>query len=438
MDGGFAHTSGARAQARRVFLFLQGPHGPFFDDLAKALRAAGHGALHIGFNAGDAHYWSHAADYTGYTAPMAAFADYLSAFIEEYGVSDLVLYGDTKPHHEQAKAVAQAAGLRVHCFEEGYIRPYWITYERDGSNGHSVLMGLSLETILARAGPAHETAAAPGHWGALWHHTWYGCIYHGFILFLNQRYPHFKTHRAQSVWREWLLHCKRLALIPARAMDRWRRTRRLKQGGMPYFVFLLQLAHDASIRHHAKGRSPESVIADVIKSFAAAAPAHYRLVFKAHPLEDGRMPVQAFISEQAAACGVSDRVDFLTGGKLGALLDSAKAALTINSTAGQQVLYRGLPLKVFGTSVYDRPEFVSPQSLSAFLREPQKPDLETYRAYRRFLLDTSQIRGGFYTKPARKIAVRGVLDKMLSARDPYHTDQSLRRNCATKPMVVCV
>ena len=35
-------------------------------------------------------------------------------------------------------------GLRIHVFEEGYMRPYWVTYERGGTNGHSRLMDMSI------------------------------------------------------------------------------------------------------------------------------------------------------------------------------------------------------------------------------------------------------------------------------------------------------
>ena len=35
----------------RTFLFLQGPHGPFFQRLGKMLRAAGADVWRVGFNA---------------------------------------------------------------------------------------------------------------------------------------------------------------------------------------------------------------------------------------------------------------------------------------------------------------------------------------------------------------------------------------------------
>jgi len=52
-------------------------------------------------------------------------------------VTDIVLYGDTRPIHAQAVEIANKLGLSVHVFEEGYMRPYWVTYERGGTNGNS-------------------------------------------------------------------------------------------------------------------------------------------------------------------------------------------------------------------------------------------------------------------------------------------------------------
>ncbi|OZA08846.1 MAG: hypothetical protein B7Y02_12280, partial [Rhodobacterales bacterium 17-64-5] len=41
----------------RRFLFLQGPHGPWFRDLARHLRAAGAKVWRAGFNLGDRMFW---------------------------------------------------------------------------------------------------------------------------------------------------------------------------------------------------------------------------------------------------------------------------------------------------------------------------------------------------------------------------------------------
>ena len=54
--------------------------------------------------------------------------------------------------------------------------------------------------------------------------------------------------------------------------------------------------------------------------------------------------------------GARDRVHYVRGGKLARFLNAARSAITVNSTAGQQVLWRGIPLKIFGRAIYDKPE----------------------------------------------------------------------------------
>ncbi len=157
----------------------------------------------------------------------------------------------------------------------------------------------------------------------------------------------------------------------------------------------------------------------VLRGFAQGAPPHHHLVFKAHPLEDGRTRLKADIERLAREAGIADRVHFIRGGKLAALLNHARSAVTVNSTAAQQVLWRGMPLRVFGAAVYDKPEFVSSQPLPEFFAQPTRPDLRAYRDYRRFLLETSQVPGGFYSAAGRRQLLRQVVDLILAPEDPY-------------------
>ena len=101
------------------------------------------------------------------------------------------------------------------------------------------------------------------------------------------------------------------------------------------------------------------------------------------------------------------------------LLDAARTAVTVNSTAAQQVLWRGIPLKAFGRAVYSKPDLASTQALPEFFAQPVRPDRRAYRDYRRFLLETSQVSGGFYSAAGRRRLLRQVADMMLAAEDPY-------------------
>lgn len=404
----------------RTFLMLQGPHGPFFDQLGRMLQAAGAQVWRVGFNRGDEVFWRDAASFLRYDGSPEAWPARIAALLAEKQVTDLVLYGDTRPIHAQAIAAAKAAGLTVHVFEEGYLRPYWVSYERGGSNGHSRLMELDVAEMRAALAQSQiEFPDAPPRWGDMRHHVFYGALYHFFVMVNNAAYRAFTPHRGISVFAEFRLYLRRLLLMPLHSIERAIATARVRLSGHPVHLVLLQLEHDASFRMHSPFSSQTEFIDLVAEGFAQGAPRHHHLVFKAHPLEDGRAPVVQAIRAATLRHGLQGRVHFIRGGKLAALLGQARTAVTVNSTAAQQVLWRGLPLKAFGRAVFDKPEFVSSQPLPEFFAAPRRPDTRAYRDYRHYLLETSQIPGGFYSSRGRRILMRQVVDMMLAAEDPY-------------------
>jgi capsular polysaccharide export protein len=404
----------------RTFLFLQGPHGPYFHRLGKMLAAAGATVWRVGFNRGDRAFWPTTASYIPYKGKPEDWPVTIAALLHDRHVTDLVLYGDTRPIHAAAVTAAQAAGITVHVFEEGYLRPYWVTYERGGSNGHSRLMTLSVADMREALKKADmELPDAPARWGDMRQHMFWGALYHWFVLTGFWDYRNFKPHRAMTVGQEFLLYLKRLVLMPFHRWERIAATLRIKHGGFPYHLVILQLEHDASFQKHSPFQTMTQFLEIVMDGFAKGAPPHHHLVFKAHPLEDGRVRVLTEIKRLARQHGVEKRVHFVRGGKLAQLLNHARSAVTVNSTAGQQVLWRGLPLKVFGAAVYAKPEFVSIQPLPEFFAQATRPDSRAYRDYRHYLLETSQIPGGFYSSQGRRELMRQVVDMMLSADDPY-------------------
>jgi capsular polysaccharide export protein len=312
--------------------------------------------------------------------------------IQDHAVTDLVVYGDTRPIHAQAIEIAKQRGITVHVFEEGYLRPYWVTYERNGSNGHSRLMEMTLADMQEALKHSDlEMPMPPSHWGDTRHHVFYGALYHWFVMFANRRYPNFRPHRSITVTQEFQLYLKRLVMMPIHRWQRLITTARITQGGFPYHLVLLQLEHDASFQQHSPFSSMAEFLDLTVANFAKHAPRHHHLVFKAHPLEDGRAAIKSTLARLAKTYDIENRIHFVRGGKLARLLDEARSAITVNSTAGQQVLWRGIPLKAFGTAVYGKPEFVSDLSLAEFFKSPNRPDGRAYRDYRRYLLETSQI-----------------------------------------------
>ncbi|UWQ19135.1 capsule biosynthesis protein [Jannaschia sp. M317] len=404
----------------RRFLFLQGPHGPFFHRLARLLRAAGCEAWRVGFNRGDEAFWFDRPSYIPFQKPADTWPLTFAALVADKGITDLVLYGDVRPIHAQAIAHARAVGLTVHVFEEGYLRPWWTSYERGGSNANSRLMDKTVPQMQAALAQLDlDLPDAPAHWGDMRHHMFYGMLYHWFVVSRPGAYRTYKPHRRITVAQEFRLYLRRLLTMPLTALERRIATWRITHGGFPYHLCLMQLEHDASFQAHSPFTSMTEFLEVVVEGFARGAPSHHHLVLKAHPLEDGRAPIKATIKRLIDKHGLQGRVHYLRGGKLAGLMNEARSAITVNSTAAQQALWRGLPVKALGRSVYSKPEFVSDQPIEAFFANPDRPDSRAYRDYRHYLLETSQVAGGFYSARGRRQLLRQVVDMMLSEQDPY-------------------
>lgn len=404
----------------RKFLFLQGPHGPFFRELAQILAENGADVERIAFNAGDRFYWSKSLPLTEFQGDADAWRAFIIAYLEREKPTDLVLYAESRPIHIAAIEEGRKRGVVTHFFEEGYLRPYWVSYEREGVNGNSPVMNFSMDDIRRkRAAHPVNLEPAPAAWGNIWHHNWYGFTYHFNLWLGRKRFPNYKPHRNISLFKEWRLNAVRLLNWPLHVAERDWKTHAYLRQNPHYHVVLLQLEHDASLRVHSDYETQRDFIYEVVEAFTNSAPRDLDLVFKFHPLEDRRVPIEKWIKEIAKTQGVNERVHVFSGGKLGELLDHASGAVTVNSTSAQQVLWRNLPLKMNGRSVFDKPEFVFGGDLDAFFSEPRTPDYQSFLEYRSFLLETSQIPGGFYSKHSRQSLLGAAPAIMASKTHPY-------------------
>ncbi len=405
---------------KKSFVFLQGPHGPFFAQLAKMLTETHADVLRVCFNAGDERFWPKSLPSVQFKLDVVEWSAYFQTLVKEHSVTDLVLYGDTRAIHAEAIAIAKKKNITIHVFEEGYLRPYWVTYERDGVNGNSALMNMSMDDVIKRRAKRQvDLQATPAQWGSLWHHNWYGFAYHFALATGARKYPNYKPHRNISIWEEVKLNAIRLLMMPYHIVQRDITTRKFIKSGSPFFVAMLQLEHDASLKYHSDYQSQEQFINELIENFVFHAPSHYRLVFKMHPLDDQRAPIRQWINDACKTFDAENRVYCIHGGKLGAFMNRAKAAIAINSTSVQQAMWRGIPVKLFGRSVFGKLDFTSDQSLQEFFKTPDAPDKERFLEYRSYLLETSQIGGGYYTQTGRAEVLRNAVDMVLAKTHPY-------------------
>ncbi len=119
-------------------LFLQGPMGYFFAKLEKRFLDAGARTCRIGFNVSDYFFASKHA-YTPYRGEPEEWPAFIEAYLEGKKIDMIFLFGDCRYYQSAAIYAAKNIGIEVFVFEEGYIRPDYITMERYGVNDYSQL-----------------------------------------------------------------------------------------------------------------------------------------------------------------------------------------------------------------------------------------------------------------------------------------------------------
>lgn len=419
----FATLASTDDGARR-FLLLQGPCGGFYSALAKELKARGCDVLRVVLSGGD---WvdSLGQDRIHYRKSFSEWPVWLRGLVADRGITDAVVYGDCRPYHRLAIKIFRELGIRVHALEEGYIRPNWITYERDGVNGNSPLIQLSFQDIDASAVDAAEFDQQKTLYHGFLGYVMAGIAYYAFQFFLTPFYPRYRTHRNYAIATEAAFWLMRFFTWPWRLRRAEKDTRHLAERGTPFHLALLQLDGDSQIQSHSAFDSIIEFIELCIRDYARSGSHDQALVFKNHPLDNGMLNLRRIIGEVAERHGLKDSIFFIDAGKLAPLMENACSVISINSTACHQSLKRGIPTAVLGRAIYRHPEIAPQMKLADFFRLRPAMRRENYELFYKFLCLTCQVNGGFYTREGVAAAAGPLVERMLTDRDPY---QAYRRN----------
>lgn len=418
-------VDGARqnaAKAARVFLFLQGPSSPIFAKIADRLEQRGHRCLRINLNAGDQIFWRRANGHAYRGRGGEHWRDYLSRFLETHGVTDLILLGEERPYHRIAVERAKARGIDVSVVEMGYLRPDWLTLERDGMSSNSRFPA-SADHILAAAASLPEP-----DWKRRYSQTFvaeaaYDLLYNLPNVFLWFLYPHYRRHALFHPLAEYAGWLVRLSGGKRRKKAAEAIVKTLMAQQRPFFIYPLQLQTDYQLRAHSPYNDQREAIDEILRSFARHAPAETQLVVKIHPLDNGLINWRRFIETSSSKLGLSGRVIFLDGGNLDTLLTASRGVVTVNSTAGLSTAQKGVPVKVLGAAIFDIAGLTDQAPLDDFWKNPQGPEEPLRAAFFRLVAKAIQVRGNFYSQAgtdggAEEIAAR--LDaRLVNKPDAY-------------------
>ncbi len=392
---------------KRSVLLLQGLMGPLFRRLGQGLIAAGHRVHKVNFNGGDRLFWRlpGGIDYRGTLDEWPAA---LESIIAQNDITDVILFGDCRDHHMIATQVCRTLRIPVHVFEEGYIRPDWVTFERDGVNGHSTLPRDPqwYRETAAKLPPVPEHRQVPSSFRR---RATEGLAYNAADVLTRWYYSNWNNHRPWHPLVEAMGWVRKLRRRKEREAEATELMARLEASGAPYFLFPLQLDSDAQIRLHSPFAGIAEPLKLVVESFAAHAPDDSRLVVKEHPLDNGVRDWQQVTCDMALRYGVADRIDYLPAGDIVPVARGSRGMVTINSTSGTLGLSMGIPAVVLGSAVYDIDGITYQDGLDAFWTRPEAPDQTTFAAFRRVLIDRCLIPGGFFSEEALTLVVRHAI-----------------------------
>lgn len=380
------------AFANRRVLMLQGPMGPFFRRVADNLRARGATVTKVNFNAGD-HFFFRGPGVIAYRGSLGEWPQFFEDLVRDRDIEKVVLFGDCRPYHRAAVERARLLGVDVYVFEEGYLRPDYVTLERDGVAGYSSIPRdpafYRALTPCPQPGPRPVGQTLPAA----------ACYAVGYAL-TNRvgrfRYPNYRHHRDLRPLVQaglWLRGgARRMAhTLRDRGMDE-----RIEQGKVsPFFLVALQVHLDSQMQH-CRFETVEDFVRVVVNSFARHAPPETALVVKHHPFDRPYRDYAKLLNRLRERYRLGNRLHYVDVIKLPGALRRAEGTVVINSTVGLSSIHHGTPVKCMGTAVYDMEGLTFQGSLDAFWRDPGEVDMQLYERFRWWLRENNQINGSVW------------------------------------------
>ncbi len=382
----------ADLSGKRVLL-LQGPAGPFFRRVADHLRRRGSVVSKVNFNAGEDLYYSD-PDVVHYRGDLDAWPSFFESLVSERGIEAIVLFGDCRPLHRVAIERAPALGVEVFVFEEGYLRPDFVTLERNGVNGYSGVPKDPEFYRLLEPGDLPQPARVKHAFAKSMIHT---ICYATTAAMFKQRYPEYRHHRDIRPFVQaglWLKSGLRRALHTVRDHEL---DQKLQQHTMPPFFFVPLQVHLDSQMNHSPYSTIDDFIIDVVRSFARHARPEASLLLKHHPMDRPYRDYTSLVAELRYEHALGERLLYADVINIPAALRSARGTIVINSTVGLSSIHHGTPVKCLGSAVYDMPGLTHQGTLEDFWQSPGVVDHDLYERFRYWLRTNNQLNGSVWS-----------------------------------------
>ncbi|EPZ5471218.1 capsule polysaccharide modification protein KpsS [Campylobacter coli] len=374
----------------KTVLLLQGPVGTFFHRLAIKMKKNKTKVFKLNFNGGDFLFYPSGKRCKCDEKDLENFYE---NFFKEKKIDAIVMYNDCRLIHAKAIKVAKGLGIGIWIFEEGYLRPYCITFEKDGVNANSSLPRDKNFYLSCNILTKESIKEIPGGFKFMA----FSAFLYWFFSFLLAPFFNNKLHHRTLYPFEFLFWFRSLYRKYLYKFTEKKLNQKIYSLEKKYFLAILQVYNDTQIKHHYK-KSIEEFIEELILSFANHARSKSYLIFKHHPMDRGYRNYSKLINGLSQKYHVEGRIFYVHDTYLPTLLKNALGCITINSTVGLSAILEGCPTKVCGNAFYNFEGLAYPKKLQFFWREAHayKPNPSLVLNFKNYLLNTNQFNGNFY------------------------------------------
>lgn len=378
-------------------LLLQGPMGDFFHRLAQWLNSKNIECYKINFNGGDRFFYKSKENVFDYQGRLGDFLGWIEAFLIEHEIDAIVCFGDCRKYHKLAKVIAEKNNINFFAFEEGYIRPNYITFEQNGVNFFSNFLNHldnNVQGVEYRNDLNSNITDVQNSYSKMVVSV---ITYYILWVLFSFKYPDYEHHRGIHPIKElgfWTL--SGIRSVKNKLFEKRKFNNFLDANSKKYFIFSLQVHNDSQIKIHSDLKNIEKYIELVLKDFGLHADQSMHLVLKHHPMDRGYRNYRKLINRYAQQFHIQGRVHYFCDIHFPTLLKHGLGLVTVNSTTGIQALFHQIPVKVLGFALYNLPKLTNQYALSKFWTNPGKVDSHYFSYFRRELIFYSQLNGSFY------------------------------------------
>ncbi len=398
----------------KSFLFLQGPPNGYWSRLGQGLESSGHPVRKIDLCLADSLFWR-GSKADAYRGKFANWHKWLEKYVIKHGITDIIYYADQHPYHIVARDLAQQYGIKCWAVEFGYLRPDWLTLERNGMGPLSCFPRTKPEIeLLGAKYLAPDMACRFPH--KFIHEALGEVVFHLLQTFGRPLYPFFKSDKTYWPVVDYL------AWLPEFLRGKKQKSatqvveKQFLSGKHPFWLVGLQIHADYQIRSHSRFDHQEEMLAEIFQSFSARNIAG-DLVIKTHPLDNGLENWPKKVARQAEKYRLTGRVHLIKGGDLGRFFKHTNGVIIANSTVGLHSVAAGVPTLNMAKALYDIAGLTHQSGLDEFWQNPEIPDVEFAKTYRRALMDI-QIKGSFYNRLGQKVAVAQMVKRLSKTENP--------------------